>query len=146
MAHGTCPYVGIGGHAGQGGFGLSSRMWGLLSDQVLSVEMVLADGRILTASRSHNVDLFWAAMGAGSSFGIMTSFTTVTQKAVDSVAFTYHFDYYGPAEASKGLLAWQRFANDARHPLDANLGLQLHVNPGGGPTGIDFYVSGVYCA
>ena len=45
MAHGTCPYVGIGGHAGQGGFGIPSRAWGLLADQVTSIEIVTADGQ-----------------------------------------------------------------------------------------------------
>lgn len=144
MAHGTCPEVGIGGHAGQGGFGLASRKWGLVADQVQSIEIVIANGSILTASQSHNKDLFWAAMGAGSSFGIITSFTAKTQKAVDSVAFSYSFSTYGAAEASKGLQAWQKFANDASKPLEPNLGLQLHVNPGG-QNGADFSVSGVYC-
>ena len=69
MAHGTCPYVGVGGHAGQGGFGLPSRAWGLLSDQVLSVEIVTADGQVRTASKSANADLFWAATGAGAGAG-----------------------------------------------------------------------------
>ena len=83
MAHGTCPYVGIGGHAGQGGFGLPSRAWGLLADQVASVEIVTASGAVLTASASENADLFWAATGAGASFGIITSFTTRTHAAED---------------------------------------------------------------
>ena len=146
MAHGTCPYVGIGGHAGQGGFGLPSRSWGLLADQVHSVEIVTADGHIHTASRSENSDLFWAATGAGASFGIITSFTTITHEAIDSVAFSYEFSQYGPEDASKGLQAWQKFANDPKHPLDINLGLQAHVAPNSNsPTGVLFSVSGQYC-
>ncbi len=145
MAHGTCPYVGIGGHAGQGGFGLPSRAWGLLADQVQSLEIVTADGSILTASHSENSDLFWAATGAGSSFGIITSFTTVTHEALDSVAFSYTFANYGPAEASKGLQAWQKFANDPSKPLDVSLGLQIHIAPGDSPSGVVFSVSGQYC-
>ncbi|TFK84186.1 Glucooligosaccharide oxidase [Polyporus arcularius HHB13444] len=144
MAHGTCPYVGIGGHAGQGGFGIPSRAWGLLADQVTSIQIVTADGAIRTASKTQNADLFWAATGAGAYFGIITQFTTVTHKAVDSVAFSYTFGNYGAEDASRGLLAWQRFANDPKRPLDANLGLQLHVNPGGPPSGISFSVSGSY--
>lgn len=146
MAHGTCAYVGIGGHAGQGGFGLPSRAWGLLADQVTSVEIVTANGTIVTASRSQNADLFWAATGAGSSFGIITSFTTVTHEAVDSIAFAYRFPNYGPAEASKGLQAWQKFANDPSNPLDVNVGLQIHIDPStDAPNGVVFAVSGVYC-
>ncbi|KAI0713966.1 FAD-binding domain-containing protein [Earliella scabrosa] len=145
MAHGTCPYVGIGGHAGQGGFGLPSRAWGLLADQVTSLEIVTADGQIRTASRTQNADLFWAATGAGASFGIITSFTTVTQQALDSIAFAYRFPNYGPAEASKALQAWQKFGNDPQNPLDVNVGLQIHIDPSTeSPNGVVFSVSGVY--
>lgn len=145
MAHGTCPYVGIGGHAGQGGFGLPSRSWGLLTDQVQSLQIVTADGEIRTASPTENADLFWAATGAGASFGIITSFTTVTHAALDSIAFAYTFANYGAKEASDGLQAWQAFANDPVNKLDTAVGLQIHINPGDSPTGVVFSVSGVYC-
>ena len=146
MAHGTCPYVGIGGHAGQGGFGIPSRYWGLLADQVTSIEIVTADGAIRTASNTENADLFWAAMGAGANFGIITQFTTETHAAVDSVAFSYSFTNYTAQQASDGLQAWQKFASDSEHPLDANLGLQLHISPDdSAPSGIVFSVSGSYC-
>ena len=146
MAHGTCPYVGIGGHAGQGGFGLPSRSWGLLTDQVQSLEIVTADGQIRTASPTQNADLFWAATGAGASFGIITSFTTVTHAALDSIAFAYDFANYGPQEASNGLQAWQEFANDPVNKLDTAVGLQIHVDPSDdAPNGVVFSVSGVYC-
>ncbi|KAI1791689.1 FAD-binding domain-containing protein [Ganoderma leucocontextum] len=144
LAHGTCPYVGVGGHAGQGGFGLPSRAWGLLSDQIQSLEIVTADGSIRAASRTENADLFWAATGAGASFGIITSFTAVTQKALDSIAFSYTFANYGAEEASKGLQAWQTFSNDPVNKLDTAVGLQIHVNPGSSPSGVVFSVSGVY--
>ena len=145
MAHGTCPYVGVGGHTGQGGFGLASRSWGLLADQVQSLEIVTADGSIRTASPTENADLFWAATGAGASFGIITSFTAETHEARDSVAFAYTFGDYGAAEASKGLQAWQAFASDPVNKLDPAVGLQIQVGRGSTPTGIVFSVSGVYC-
>ncbi|PIL24496.1 hypothetical protein GSI_14251 [Ganoderma sinense ZZ0214-1] len=144
LAHGTCPYVGIGGHAGQGGFGLPSRAWGLLADQITSLEIVTADGAIRTASKTQNADLFWAATGAGASFGIITSFTAETHAALDSIAFAYNFDGYGAARASEGLQAWQAFANDPVNKLDTAVGLQIHVNPGSSPSGVVFSVSGVY--
>ena len=145
LAHGTCPYVGIGGHAGQGGFGIPSRLWGLLADQITSIQIVTADGSIRTASQTKNADLFWAAMGAGANFGIITQFTAATHAAVDSIAFSYSFANYRAKDASRGLLAWQKFANDPKRPLDSALGLQLHVNPGSTPSGISFSVSGSYC-
>ena len=146
MAHGTCPYVGIGGHAGQGGFGLPSRAWGLLADQVKSLEIVTADGQIRTASPTQNADLFWAATGAGASFGIITSFTTVTHAAPNSTAFTYEFKNYTYKQASDGLQAWQAFASNKTNKLDPNVGLQIHVGPDPDtPQLVVFNVSGVYC-
>ena len=135
----------MGGHTGQGGFGLPSRAWGLLADQITSLEIVTADGSIRTASPTENADLFWAATGAGASFGIITSFTAETHAALDSIAFAYTFANYGAAEASKGLQAWQTFANDPVNKLDTAVGLQIHVNPGSSPSGVVFSVSGVYC-
>lgn len=69
---GTCPSVGIGGHASHGGYGFTSRAWGLLCDRVTEHEVVLADGAITRASDSTNEGLFWALKGAGPSFGIIT--------------------------------------------------------------------------
>ena len=60
MCHiGTCPYVGTGGHLGCGGFGFPSRMWGLALDAVVSSQVVLANGTIVTASNNQNQDLFF---------------------------------------------------------------------------------------
>ncbi|KAI1786969.1 FAD-binding domain-containing protein [Ganoderma leucocontextum] len=146
MAHGTCPDIGSGGHAGQGGWGFSSRLWGLFADQIQSLEIVTADGSILNASHLENVDLFWAATGAAASFGIITSFTAVTHPAMDSIAFSYTFANYGAEEASKGLQAWQAFTNDPVNKLDNAVGIQILVNasPGGAPKKIVFAISGVY--
>jgi len=59
MPHGTCAMVGIGGHSTCGGFGMWSRQHGLVIDQVVSYQVVVADGHIETASRTKNADLFW---------------------------------------------------------------------------------------
>ena len=48
---------------------------GLMSDALESVRMVTADGKLATASKSENADLFWAVRGAGSNFGVVTSAT-----------------------------------------------------------------------
>jgi FAD/FMN-containing dehydrogenase len=81
IAHGTCPDVGIGGHATMGGLGPASRMWGSAMDHVVEVEVVLADGSVVTANPNQNSDVFWAMKGAGSSFGIVTNFKFLTHPA-----------------------------------------------------------------
>jgi len=66
--------VGVGGLATAGGIGWLARAYGLTIDRLRAVEMVLADGSVVRASDQENPDLFWAVRGAGSNFGIVTSF------------------------------------------------------------------------
>jgi FAD/FMN-containing dehydrogenase len=61
FGHGTCPYVGIGGHSLLGGFAYASRLWGLVLDVIESIDLVLANGTITTASKDHNPELFWVS-------------------------------------------------------------------------------------
>ncbi|KAG8897731.1 hypothetical protein FRB99_007965 [Tulasnella sp. 403] len=81
LPHGTCPYVGTGGHASYGGFGLFSREAGLLLDRITAAEVVIANGTVLTVSNTTHPDLFWALRGAAPSFGIVTAWTFATLAA-----------------------------------------------------------------
>jgi hypothetical protein len=81
MAHGTCPSVGIGGHATIGGLGPTSRMWGATLDHIEEMTVVLANGDIVTTSATRNTDLFFAIRGAAAGFGIVVEFKFRTRPA-----------------------------------------------------------------
>jgi FAD/FMN-containing dehydrogenase len=118
---GTATDTGIAGLTLGGGMGRLMRRHGLACDNLQSVEIVTADGKILHASESDNADLFWAVRGGGGNFGVVTSFEyrlhPLREKVLDG-------DRAYPFSKARELLDLVREVG-ARAPDDLTLGVEL---------------------
>ncbi|EEA25025.1 hypothetical protein TMatcc_008127 [Talaromyces marneffei ATCC 18224] len=126
MTHGTSPQVGIGGHATIGGLGPTARQYGMALDHVESVQVVLANSSIVTASTIEYPDIFYAIKGAGASFGVVTEFTVRTE-AEPGIAVQYQFTFNLGDTISRAntFKAWQQFVSDPTIPREFSCQLVL---------------------
>jgi FAD/FMN-containing dehydrogenase len=101
---GVVSQTGIAGLTLGGGIGWLRRKHGLSADNVLSFEVVTADGRLVTASASENADLYWGLRGGGAGLGVVTSFEYRLHEVGPEVMFA--FVLY-PGERAHELLRFQ---------------------------------------
>ena len=108
---GVVTKTGIAGLTLGGGIGWLRRKHGLASDNLVSVDVVTADGRFLTASEEENQDLFWGIRGGGGNFGVVTSFEYKLHPVGPEVTFC--FVLYPGDRAKEVLLACNEYMAEA---------------------------------
>src|SRR5689334_10302834 len=131
QAHGLATPVGINSTTGiagltlGGGFGWLTRKYGMTIDNLISAEIVTAEGKQIRASESENADLFWAIRGGGGNFGVVTRFEFQLHPVGPEVfAGLMVFPF---AQAKKVLEQYRRFV--ASTPEELNVWAVLRKAP-----------------
>jgi FAD/FMN-containing dehydrogenase len=135
---GSCPTVGIAGLTLGGGIGVFGRLYGLTCDNLASLQLVTADGRLVTCGPEENPDLYWASRGGGGgNFGVATSFTFTVHPVPDIALFTLAFPAASAADVLGAWLAWIGSTPD-------ELWSNCQLLSAGSAGGITVKVTGVY--
>jgi FAD/FMN-containing dehydrogenase len=113
--------TGIAGLTLGGGHGYLSRLYGLTIDNLLEADVVLANGRMVTASERENADLFWALRGGGGNFGVVTSFLYRAHPVSNVYAGPIFWDIKHAAQVMR---AYREFLPSAPEKLCPFLGLK----------------------
>lgn len=128
---GTVSHTGVGGLVTGGGFGRVGRRFGLAIDNLVSVDVVSADGQLRRASAEQEPDLFWGVLGGGGNFGIVTSFEFrlhPMQRQVIGGSIVYPI-----ARAKEALDIYADYLPEAPDELDLSPFMAL---PGGNQPGV----------
>ncbi|MCZ6918430.1 MAG: FAD-binding oxidoreductase [Gemmatimonadetes bacterium] len=131
---GTVSHTGVGGLVTGGGFGRLARRFGLAVDNMLSADVVTADGQFWRCSANENADLFWGIRGGGGNFGIVTSFEFrlhPMQRRVVGGQILF------PIELARDIL---RFYAEYEARDDLTLDFMMVAPPGGAPAMVGFGV------
>ena len=127
--------TGVGGLTLGGGIGYLSRTLGLTIDNLLGVDMVLADGSLVTANADEHADLFWAVRGGGGNFGVVTSFLF----QLHPISTVYGGPMLWPLEQAADVMKfWRNFILDA--PEEINGWFAFITVPPGPPFPEEFHL------
>lgn len=152
---GECPDVCAGGYVQGGGYGFTSVTYGMNCDNVLSLKVLLADGSIVTATKSTNHDLWWAMRGGtGGNFGILLSIKYQLRELDDVFGFALIWSLETNADISAAgqamMLLQDQYMYNSPHSPNLNIQVslccqsQIEVD---GPSGTEkpyFMVRGLY--
>jgi FAD/FMN-containing dehydrogenase len=118
VPNGYASITGVAGLTLGGGYGAMRRKYGLTCDNLLSADIVTADGQLRVASETENADLFWAIRGGGGNFGIVTSFEFRCHPIGPQVYLCAPL--YPMAEAAHVLRQWRDFMATAPEEISSN--------------------------
>ena len=124
---GSCSAVGMAGLTLGGGYGPLIGRYGLALDNLLSADVVLADGRFVTAEHCHEEDLFWALRGGGGNFGVVTAMRIRLHEMPNVVSGMLVYPF------SEARMVLRRLAETTRSMPDE---LTVQVGAIGGPDGV----------
>jgi len=113
---GFISHTGVAGLALGGGFGWLTRMMGMTCDNLVSAQVVTADGRVVAASANDNPDLFWALRGGGGNFGVVTEFEFALRQVAPMANLGMFF--WRPEDAREAL----QFARNYLHDVPRDVG------------------------
>jgi FAD/FMN-containing dehydrogenase len=125
LPNGVISTTGVGGLTLGGGFGRLSRKYGLTADNLISADVVTANGKMVTASAKMNPDLFWGIRGGGGNFGIVTSFDFKLHRVGPEVLFGPIV--YQLKDAAEALRNYRNFADKA--PRECSVWADLLTAP-----------------
>lgn len=130
FALGHCGDVSMSGYLLGGGIGWNSVEWGIACASVEAVEVVLPDGRLVTANEREHADILWAARGAGTRFfGVVTAYHLRLQPAPGAILTTVRVY---PTAAAPAIADWaERMMADA--PLNIEFSCKISAPPPGAP-------------
>ncbi|KAK7471955.1 hypothetical protein VKT23_000061 [Stygiomarasmius scandens] len=140
VPHGTCPYVGIAGHAALGGFGFTSRMWGLALDPLVAINAVLADGTIVRATEFSHPDLFWELLRL--SLLLPLEFRTFPVPPY-AIVFTYVWEF-SSLQAASAFLEFQSFVLSKSNGPQAPFGAEILLKKGTNRGSLSFGITGAW--
>ncbi|KAI1377165.1 putative glucooligosaccharide oxidase [Hypoxylon crocopeplum] len=124
ISHGTCPGVGISGHVLHGGFGMSSHTRGLALDWVIGMNVLLANGSLIHTSATENKEVYWGLLGAGSNFGVVTSYELKTFEPPANVTW---FVANLPLKKNTSVAGLEALEDYALNTMPAELNMRLYA-------------------